>query len=342
MISAHRTILLTGCSGFIAKHVALELIRAGYGVRGTVRDLARGDEVKAALAAHHDPAEVDAMVTFVEADLTDDAGWDAAVAGVEAVIHTASPFPVTEPKDESALIRPAVDGTLRVLGAAKQAGVERVVLTSSVAAVTGGQPGVRAFDANNWTITTSPQVSAYAKSKTLAEQAAWDFAKSAGLALTTINPSLVVGPLLDDKAGTSLDLVSMLLEGKFPMLPKVQIGVVDVRDVARLHVLALSDPGLAGRRIIASERSLWFSEIAKTLKRAFPAYPVRTAEAPSLLVRAIAIFDSRVRQIAGDLGHDRKIDGTPAAALLGRYVAADAAILAAAESLLAHGLVKRR
>ncbi len=225
------TVLLTGVSGFIAKHVALKLLNAGYDVRGTLRRLDRANEVHAALAPHL--LEQAGQLSLVQADLEADAGWAEAMAGVSAVVHTASPFPITQPKNPQDLIRPAVEGSRRVLAAAAAAGVTRIVLTSSVAAVVDLSKGEHLQDEADWCDPSKDTVTAYEKSKTLAERAAWELAKARGLALTTINPAFVLGPPLDEHYGSSLGLVERFLKGKDPMVPPMGLAIVDVRDVAR-------------------------------------------------------------------------------------------------------------
>ena len=205
-----RQVLITGISGFIAKHIALKFLTAGHSVRGTVRRLDRGDEVRAALAPHLDAGAL-RRLTFVVCDLEQDAGWPEAMAGIEVLVHTASPFPITQPKDEQDLIRPAVAGTLRALTAARAAGVKRVVLTSSAVAVLDGSDAPQ--DEANWCNLAARHVSAYAKSKTLAERSAWDFVKAAGMALTTINPGFVLGPPLDKHYGSSVGVVRRICAG---------------------------------------------------------------------------------------------------------------------------------
>jgi dihydroflavonol-4-reductase len=245
------TVLLTGVSGFIAKHVALKLLNAGYDVRGTLRQLDRANEVHAALAPHL--LEQAGQLTLVQADLEADAGWAEAMAGVSAVVHTASPFPITQPKNPQELIRPAVEGTRRVLAAAAAAGVKRIVLTSSVAAVVDLSKGEHLQDEADWCDPSKDTVTAYEKSKTLAERAAWELAKARGLALTTINPGFVLGPPLDEHYGSSLGLVERFLKGKDPMVPPMGLAIVDVRDVAEMHLRALAAAG-NGRQALHRQR----------------------------------------------------------------------------------------
>ncbi len=302
------TILLTGASGFIAKHCVLALLNAGYAVRGTVRRLDRGDEVRAAVAPHlDDPAALERL-SFIATDLTADAGWPEAMAGATAVIHTASPFPVEVPKDEMVLIRPAVEGTARVLNAAAEAGITRVVLTSSTAAITDPRRG-RVQTGADWADPDAPETAAYAKSKTLAEREAWAVAKARGLALTTVNPGFVVGPPLDRHFGSSIGVVRRFLAGKDPAMPKIGFPMVDVRDVAALHVIALQRPETAGQRIVAVAGCLWFSEMGKILKTAYPDRRIPTMTAPKPLLRLLALFDPQIRAILPSVGQIDEVSG---------------------------------
>lgn len=334
------TILVTGASGFIAKHLVLKLLKAGYAVRGTLRRPERGGEVADAVRPHlTDPASLDRL-SFAQADLEADTGWPQAMAGVAAVIHTASPFPIAAPKDERALIRPAVEGTLRVLQAAHAAGVNRVVLTSSTVAVLGVDlpAGRTVYDESLWTDIDRPGTSAYAKSKTLAERAAWDFARANGLALTTINPSLVAGPPLDLHYGSSVSVIARILRGKDPAVPRFGLPVVDVRDVAEAHLRALQTPASIGQRIIAAEESLWFQQIAQTLKQAYPERRIATMHAPTLALRLLALFDRDIRSILPSIGQNPQISNQRACSLLGMtFIPARAAILATAKVLIASG-----
>jgi dihydroflavonol-4-reductase len=310
------TILLTGISGFIAKHVALKLLNAGYAVRGTIRSAKRADEVRAAIKPHlTDPSALDRL-TFAAADLESDTGWADAMAGITAVIHTASPFPIAQPKDEQVLIRPAVEGTRRVLMAAKAAGITRVILTSStVAIVDEGVHGPQNED--NWCNLDAPGTSAYAKSKTLAEQEAWRIAKAEGLLLTTINPGFVVGPPIDANYGSSIGVVKRFLKGRDPMLPKIGFAMVDVRDVAELHLRALQRPATAGNRYAAVAGSMWMPDMGATLKAAYPTRRIATRTAPRFLLRILSMFDPAIRSILPSLGIIHDVSGARAVADMG-------------------------
>lgn len=305
-----KPILITGISGFIAKHCALELLKHGYAVRGTVRRMARADEARATLAKYCDTSKL----TFVEADLLADTGWATAMEGIGGVLHVASPFPSGEPKDEDELLRPAVDGTLRVLRAAVAAGVPRVVQTSSMAAVHGGHPHTRTklFDEDDWTETDNPAVSTYCRSKTLAEKAARDFVSSDGKTLhfSTINPGFVLGPVLDRDIGTSAGIIQMFLRGKYPGTPRLFFSVVDVRDVAKMHRLALESAEPSGGRYLGVSETLRLVDIARRIREKLgrAARKVPSRELPDFVVRLVALFDPTGRATLPDLGFELRVD----------------------------------
>jgi dihydroflavonol-4-reductase len=335
------TILLTGISGFIAKHVALLALNRGHAVRGTLRTMARADEVRDALRPHlTDPKAMDRLA-FVIANLGDGAGWDQAVAGVTAVIHTASPFPMVQPKDEMALIAPAREGTLRVLRAAHKAGIGRVVLTSSVVAVVNGtSPGVQ--DESVWADPTAPHATAYGKSKTLAERAAWEFAGANGMSLTTINPGLVVGAPLDRHFGTSLDLVLRILKGRDPMLPDISFPVVDVRDVAEMHLRALERADTVGKRYLAVADGPVMSmvEIGRFFKSRYPTRRIATRQAPKFLLQMLSLVDPSLKTILPQIGQRHELSNQRARTEMGmRFVSSKDALAASSEWLAKEGLV---
>ncbi|MFA5950073.1 MAG: aldehyde reductase [Hyphomicrobium sp.] len=305
-------IVVTGASGFIAKHIVLQLLDQGYHVRATVRSPARQSELRAAIERHaHVSTDLDRRLSFALLDLEKDDGWDNALAGADALIHTASPFPLVQPKDENAIIRPAVEGTLRALRAAKKAGVTRAVLTSSVVAVAlAKRNGKTILDESDWSEITDPRATAYAKSKTLAERAAWNFveAEAPEMKLTVINPGLVIGAPLDTVFGTSLRVIQRLLKAKDPMLPNFGFPVVDVRDIAAIHVACLSRPETAGKRYLGGDEFLWFPEMASILKAAFPERHIVTRRAPNAIVRFLALFDNEIRSVVQVL--DDRVDVT--------------------------------
>lgn len=330
-------ILLTGITGYIARHIALQALEAGFAVRGSLRDPARGAEVAAAIRpALQDPGHLDQRLSFTALDLTKDDGWAGAMAGVDVLIHTASPFPIRQPEDPAELIGPAVDGTLRALRSARAAGVTRVVLTSSTAAITGSDlpPGDISYDETNWTDPDAPGITPYVRSKTLAEQAAWDFVSKEApeMKLTVINPGFVLGAPLGRATGSSVQVIQRILQGKDPMVPDIGFGTVDVRDVAALHVLAAARPDTAGQRIMAVDRFLSFRDLALALKAAYPDRRIATRVAPHLLIRFLALFDREIRSILPGLGKTEKLDNARAMKLLGRgmYQAPKAAVDTAA------------
>jgi dihydroflavonol-4-reductase len=340
-------VLLTGASGYIGKHITLQLLNQGHEVRASVRSLSKSAQVRDAVTPHLlDSSNLESRLTFVELDLEKDSGWEAALSGVDVLMHTASPFPLASPKDENELIRPAVDGTLRALKAAKSAGIKRVILTSSMAAIYGCElpAGVSEYDETMWTDVTHPVGRvAYTKSKTLAEKAAWDFIKGSApeIALTTINPVLVLGAPLDKNFGSSISVIERLLVGKDPMLPDLKFAIVDVRDVAKMHVDAIKTDATKGERILASSETKSFIEIAKLLKSSYPKSKVKTAQAPTFLIQFLAIFDGTVKSILPQLGKPMKISGAKAKRLLGmNFIPADVAIKESADYLIKNGFIK--
>lgn len=328
-------VLLTGSSGFIAKHVALKLLNAGHDVRGTLRRLDRGDEVRAAVAPHL--AEGAGSLSFAQTDLEADTGWAEAMSGVDIVVHTASPFPIAQPKDPQALIRPAVEGTRRVLEAAADVGVRRVVLTSSVAAVVDLSKGEHLQDEEDWCDPSKDSATAYEKSKTLAERKAWDVAKARGLDLTVINPGFVLGPPLDEHYGASLGLVERFLKGKDPMVPPMGLAIVDVRDVTKMHLRAVERPETAGKRYIASAGAMALVDMTRALKAAWPTRRIPTREAPKPVIRLLALFDPSIRTILPRLGHMDRLSNARAVREMGmEFIPPKAALMASAEWLVAH------
>ncbi len=335
------TVLLTGISGFLGGHVALALLEAGYSVRGSVRNLSKSGKVRETLArAGADVSRLD----FVALDLMSDAGWDEAMVGVRYLQHTASPFVLSMPKDRNELIGPAVAGTERALNAALRAGVERVVLTSSMAAIVYGHDKSRGpdFSAADWTELEGRPVNAYIESKTRAERRAWEIMTAAGRGkdLAAINPCAIFGPLLDDDPGTSATLVKRLLDGSLPAVPRLSLAFIDVRDVAAAHVAAMTAPDAGGRRFPMSEQSLMFIEAARILRQRFPEKRIPRFELPDWALRLYALFDRDVRDNLEELGRPTNLDSTPTIALLGRpLIPARDALLATAESLVAQKIV---
>ena len=339
------TVLVTGGSGFIGSYCILHLLAGGHRVRATVRDLRREGDVRALLKqGGADPGD---RLSLYAADLQNDAGWPEATAGCDFVLHIASPIFAYAPKHDDELIVPARDGTLRVLRAARAAGVKRVIVTSSFAAIGYGHlPQQKPFDETMWTNPGGADVSPYAKSKTLAERAAWDFVgkEGAGLELAVVNPVAVLGPVLGPDYSPSIQLVQRLMDGAMPGCPRLCFGVVDVRDVADLHIRAMTDPAAKGERFLAVAGDFLFvGEIARVLKdRMGPvANRVPTRELPNWLVRAAGLFDSSLRQFLPELGKVKNGTSAKARRLLGWAPRSrEDAIVATAESLLRFGLVK--
>ncbi|MFZ5750721.1 MAG: NAD-dependent epimerase/dehydratase family protein [Pseudomonadota bacterium] len=332
-------VLLTGASGFLAKHIALRLLQEGHSVRASLRNPARQGEVIEALTPRLPPGAIDRL-SFVTLDLTRDAGWIEALGGCDALVHTASPFPIAQPKDPDTLIRPAVDGTRRALTAARAAGVDRVVLTSSTVAILSGSRDGRIHTEDDWADSDGPPAQPYARSKVMAEREAWAIAGREGLWLTTINPSFILGPPLDAHFGSSIGLVRRLLRGRDPMLPRIGFPVVDVRDVALAHVRALDRPEAEGQRIIASSGSLWLPDWGRILKAEWPDRRIPTRTAPKALLRILALFDAEIRASLPAVGHMEQVSAEKARRLLGiDFIPPDAALIAAGRELVARGLV---
>jgi len=339
------SVLVTGGSGFIGSHAILQLLEAGYDVRTTVRRMDREGKVHALLRAGG--VESDDPLTFFAADLGNHAGWREAAEGCEYVLHIASPFPASIPKHEDELIVPARDGALRVLRAARDAGVRRVVMTSSFAAVGyGHEPRDVPFDETTWTNLEGRAVTPYVKSKTIAERAAWDFveAEGGGLELSVVNPVGVFGPVLGPDYSTSILLVQRLLDGAVPGCPKLSFGVVDVRDVVDLHLRAMTHPAARGERFLSvSGPSMSIAEMARTLKARLGdvASRVPTRKLPDWLVRLVAIFNAEIRSVTPELGHVKHASNEKARGLLGwEPRSREDAIVATAESLARLGLLK--
>jgi nucleoside-diphosphate-sugar epimerase len=338
-------VLVTGGSGFIGSHCILHLLAAGYRVRTTVRNLKREPEVRAMLK--EGGAEPGDRLSFVAADLEKDAGWTEAVAGCTYVQHVASPLPPNLPKHEDELIVPAREGTLRVLRAARDAGVKRVALTSSFVAIGyGHQPRQTPFDERDWTDVNSKGLTPYAKSKTLAERAAWDFMTREGrsLELSVVNPVGVFGPVLGPDYSASILLVQRLMDGALPGCPQLYFGVVDVRDVADLHLRAMTHPAANGQRFLAvAGEFMSFLGIAKVLKRRMGAAARRvpTRQLPNWMVRLAAMRDPAVKLILPELGKRKNGSNEKARRMLGWAPRSnEESIIATAESLVRLGLLK--
>lgn len=339
-----RTILVSGGSGYIAGFLIQQLITEGWTVHTTVRSLSREAALRPLLGGTPE------TLKFFAADLMADAGWAEAMAGCSHVAHVASPFSSEAPKHEDELIVPAREGVLRALRFAKAAGAQRFIQTSSVAAIAYGHGGRGGggrhhFTEADWTNIDSPDVYAYVKSKTIAERAArdWMAANGSGMEFLSINPSAVLGPVWTSDFSASIELVKQLLSGALPGCPDIGFGIVDVRDVADLHVRALTEPGLDGERFIAAGPFLKMIEVARILKAGMPLQgrrvPVRGL--PNWLVRVSAVFNPVVRQVTGELGNVRDASAEHALQRLGwRTRPVEQSILDCAKSLIERGVVR--
>jgi dihydroflavonol-4-reductase len=334
------TVLVSGGSGYIAGFLIRQLVAEGWTVHTTVRNLGKEAAVRQLLAVD------DSRLSFFAADLNADAGWAEAMAGCDFVAHVASPLPAGIPKDADELIVPARDGALRALRAAKAAGVRRFVMTSSVAAISYGRGrGVHHFTEADWTLLDKPGISPYIQSKTIAERAARDWVAREGGAIEfcTLNPSVVLGPVWSRDYSASVVLVKKLLDGSLAACPDIGFGVVDVRDVADLHVRALVAPGMAGERFIASGRFMKLREIADVLRRELGplAHKVTTRNVPDWLVRVTALFNPVAKAALGELGSIRNQDASHAKAVLGWATRpVEQSIVDTARSLIELGIVK--
>ncbi len=342
-VDARGLVLVTGGSGYIGSFCVAALLEEGWRVRTTVRNALKIESLQESFGK----IGVDASkLEFRIADLNFDPGWDDAVAGAEYVIHVAAPVPAIDPKNDDELIRPMRDGTLRVLKAARKARVKRVILTSSASAIVYGR-GARLTPATetDWTDETNRADSApYDRAKTIAERAAWAWRSAEGgaMELVSINPSFVLGPVLGADFSASLELIKKLLNGSVPALPRVGLTLVDVRDIAKLHLLAMTSPSAAGQRYIGAGEFFWIRDIAKTLKRGLgeAARKVPTRSAPDWAVRLVGLFDPIIRSRTFELGVERRVSSAKAQRDLG-WTARPAAesILDAARSLIAQGLI---
>jgi dihydroflavonol-4-reductase len=337
-----KTVLVTGGSGYLAGWCIVGLLERGYRVRTTVRSAGREPEIRAAIGSQTDSHH---NLSVHQADLLSDEHWANLAEGCDYVLHVASPLPASQPKNPDDLIVPAREGTRRVLGAALDAGAERVVLTSSVAAIRGGNEGATGtLDETTWTNLEAPNLTPYVQSKTIAERTAWELAEERGMRdrVAAVNPGVIIGPLLSDDRSISLQVIERLLKG-MPAMPRLCFSFVDVRDVADLQIRALRADRAGGERFLAVTEVLWLAEVAEILRdRLGPAADkVPTRIAPDLLVRAMSVFDGGIRSFRSSLGKRTDYSNAKARELLGwspRPVADS--IAETAGSLIAHGVVK--
>jgi dihydroflavonol-4-reductase len=335
------TVLVTGGSGYLGGWCIIELLKRGYGVKTTVRDLAREPQVREAVAAEVDPGD---RLSVLAAELGSDEGWPEAVAGCDYVLHVASPFPSKQPKDPDELIVPAREGALRVLRSALDAGAKRVVLTSSVAAIrlSEGAP-TRELNEDDWTDPDADGLTPYVRSKTIAEQAAWALARERGEEdrLAVVNPGAIIGPVLNDDLSYSMEMIERLMKG-MPGVPRLGFALVDVRDVADLEIRAMSAADAGGERFIAATEYMWMAEVGEVLRQRLGerASKVPTRQVPDLLVRAMALFDGGIRSVVGGLGKRTELSSEKARTTLGwQPRSIEDSIADSGESLIRHRVV---
>lgn len=334
------TVFVSGGSGYIAGFLIRQLIAEGWMVHTTIRNLARESEVRDSLGVDN------ARLKFFAADLMSDAGWAEAMAGCSHAAHVASPLPADKPSHEDELIVPARNGALRALKAAKAAGIKRFVMTSSMAAIAYGHGGGKSvFTEADWTDPTSADAYPYVRSKTIAERAArdWVAAEGGDMEFCTVNPSLVLGPLQSGDFSTSLEAIKKLLEGSMPGMPNLGFGIVDVRDVADMHVRCLTAPNMAGERFICSGPFLMLEDVAAILREGLgpQARKVPKLKLPNWLVRIAARFDPVIGQVVGELGKRRESPPTHAREVLGWVPRpAEESILDTARDMIRLGVVK--
>jgi dihydroflavonol-4-reductase len=344
-MSERGVVVVTGGSGFIAGWCIKQLVEEGWRVRTTVRAKRREAEVRGWIGK---TTQLGDRLSFHEADLTSDSGWADVMAGADYVLHVASPIPPALPKNDDELVVPAREGTLRALRFARDAGVKRVVVTSSTAAITYGMGGYgrgKVFTEADWTDEKNPDTSPYIRSKTIAEKAAWAFMKREGGAMTmaTVNPAAVLGPVMGPDFSPSLEIVKKLLEGAYPGSPPLGFPLVDVRDIADLHVRAMTHPNAAGERFLGGQGFVWMQEVAMVLRARLgdKARKVPTGTIPGWLVKVLANFDPVTKSVTFELGKRREVTPEKAKRLLGWSPRSNEdAIVASAESLVSQGIVK--
>ncbi len=336
-------VLVTGISGFIASHIAVKLLEKGYAVRGTVRNAVKGADIAVKICAAANVPE--GSIELVEADLSSDAGWEEAVQDCRYIQHIASPLPIEPPSDREGLVPEARAGAQRVLEHGFSAGAERIVMTSSIASMIGqkGRGKYFKFGENDWTDPEWKKQTAYPVSKTRAEISAWAYVEAQGLKdrLTVVNPAMVFGPDPFNNGSASLQVVKALLTKEFPKSPQLAFPVIDVRDVAAIHVAAMIAENAGGRRLIAGKETLWFKDMANILRQAYPAARLPKGELPNILLKLISVFDDRLKTLLADLGIFNEADSAYVSTITQVIPRpAKEAVLATAESLIANGVVE--
>ncbi|MAI87418.1 MAG: nucleoside-diphosphate sugar epimerase [Candidatus Marinimicrobia bacterium] len=335
-------VLLTGASGFVGTHILIELLNAGYAVRGTLRNLDRGKDILKIIKPF---VPKDFELEFVYADLLKDEGWGTVTKDCDYVHHVAAPISLDVPKDPDAFIPAAVDGTLRVLNAASKNNIKRVVATSTLGAVTYGEKinKEKVFNDGDWTDPNYKGINAYIRAKTLAEKAAWDYMKNidSNMTLTTINPGLILGPILDPKdAGVSCEGIKQMFTGELPMYPRLGFSVVDVRDVAKCHMLAMENEKAEGHRFLCGVDFAWFSDLGAILREQYPDRKIPKMNMPNWMVHFFGIFNGGVRQLRDDLNRTQHVDIEKTTKILGwKPRSVKEATIATADSLIKLGIV---
>ena len=329
-------VLVTGATGFIGLHCIQQLLQQGYAVNGTLRSMQRESEVRESLEKHNTSSE---NLSLFPVDLMSDEGWDQAMESCDYLLHVASPF-VLSNETEEFFVKPAVEGALRALKFADKHNIKKVVLTSSFAAVGDTFDGTTSFNETHWSDTSNDKMTFYSKSKTLAEKAAWDYVQENNVSfpLTVINPVGVLGPSLSDDVGISNSMILRMLNGSMPALAKIHIGIVDVRDVAKAHILAMKNDQSNGERFIVSEKEMWMSDIANVLNA--NGYKAPEKNMPNFLLKAMAMFKSDLKTISKMAGKQRDCNTTKAIDVLGwKPISAEESILAAAKQITDYDLI---
>lgn len=333
-------VLVTGASGFIGLHCIAQLLKAGYQVRGSLRSRARESEIRNALSK---VVNAENRLEICELDLLKDDGWDEAVSGCDYVMHVASPLLDREPKDQDEIIRPAHEGLMRAIKSSVKNKVKRFVMTSSFSAI--GYGHVKdVFDESHWTDTTQ-KIGAYNKSKAIAEKAMWDYLDSLKdeekIEAVAINPTLVIGASLSDDVGTSNIFLQKMLDGSYPVVPKVHFGYVTVKDTAKAHVAAMTHPHASGKRFILAERCMWLYEVNEILrKHGYRKAPIR--QAPNLLMKFLALFNNEASAIAGFVGKTKYTNSENAKNILNfNFENVEIGILEIAQQLETLGVIKK-
>lgn len=329
-------VLVTGATGFIGLHCIQQLLEQGYAVNGTLRSMQRESEVRESLEKHNTSSE---NLSLFPVDLMSDEGWDQAMESCDYLLHVASPF-VLSNETEEFFVKPAVEGALRALKFADKHNIKKVVLTSSFAAVGDTFDGTTSFNETHWSDTSNDKMTFYSKSKTLAEKAAWDYVQENNVSfpLTVINPVGVLGPSLSDDVGISNSMILRMLNGSMPALAKIHIGIVDVRDVAKAHILAMKNDQSNGERFIVSEKEMWMSDIANVLNA--NGYKAPEKNMPNFLLKAMAMFKSDLKTISKMAGKQRDCNTTKAIDVLGwKPISAEESILAAAKQITDYNLI---